>query len=214
MLSTKEQRRAKQKIVYLSNKADKRGKIIKPACCQGCGITTEKLERHHNDYNKIYEVEWLCTKCHGKRHRRTSPDYVSPVLPEAIPPKREKVTGKKRSYRIPEKLKLMMKRDGLSFYRWCINNGFKHSTVNHLFSGETVGLWGQAKEAKGLLDRDYAGWNEYIDKPETVQLMCRKCGHIWKPLISDPEFCPKCKNAKWWTEKRIHNKKARHRTGQ
>ena len=48
------------------------GRIEKPAECSDCGEATEakRLTGHHNDYNKPYEVEWLCYVCHGKRHRK------------------------------------------------------------------------------------------------------------------------------------------------
>jgi len=32
----------------------------------------EKKQKHHPDYDKPYEVELLCCKCHGKRQRQIS----------------------------------------------------------------------------------------------------------------------------------------------
>ena len=43
------------------------GRIIKPTCCQRCGIkpTSRHLHGHHHDYSKPLDVEWICTTCHG-----------------------------------------------------------------------------------------------------------------------------------------------------
>lgn len=40
---------------------------LKPNC-EVCG-STEKLQRHHDDYSKPFEVMTLCQRCHKKRHR-------------------------------------------------------------------------------------------------------------------------------------------------
>lgn len=49
-------------------RAVKRGKIIKPEACSDCG-QIDNVHGHHADYSKRFEVEWLCSQCHGKRHR-------------------------------------------------------------------------------------------------------------------------------------------------
>ncbi len=48
-----------------------RGLLQKPKRCTECGKAVEarKLEGHHPDYAKPLEVNWLCTICHGKKHR-------------------------------------------------------------------------------------------------------------------------------------------------
>ena len=43
------------------------GKLIPVAHCEDCGHEA-KLQKHHADYSKPLAVEWLCSKCHGKRH--------------------------------------------------------------------------------------------------------------------------------------------------
>lgn len=48
------------------DKAVRRGEI-KRLPCGDCGAT--KAHAHHEDYSKPLDVMWLCTVCHGKRHR-------------------------------------------------------------------------------------------------------------------------------------------------
>lgn len=51
-------------------KAVSEGRIDKPDRCEECGVAErDRLQGHHADYSKPLEVEWLCTSCHGKRHR-------------------------------------------------------------------------------------------------------------------------------------------------
>jgi hypothetical protein len=46
------------------------GKVAKPNRCEDCGEQFEKhrLQGHHADYSKFYDVDWLCHACHVKRH--------------------------------------------------------------------------------------------------------------------------------------------------
>jgi len=53
------------------NKAVQSGKIIRPDVCPVCGEET-KVDGHHYDYDKPYDVIWACRSCHMKEHS----DYI------------------------------------------------------------------------------------------------------------------------------------------
>lgn len=59
----------KTKARMILYSAIRSGKIQRPIACQECGAITS-VQGHHNDYSHPYEVEWLCSLCHGKRHRK------------------------------------------------------------------------------------------------------------------------------------------------
>jgi len=49
------------------NNAVRDGKLT-PKPCERCGFAMG-VQAHHEDYSKPLDVVWLCTKCHGQRHR-------------------------------------------------------------------------------------------------------------------------------------------------
>lgn len=46
----------------------KNGSLVRPDQCERCGGKCTP-EAHHEDYSKPLDVDWLCTSCHGERHR-------------------------------------------------------------------------------------------------------------------------------------------------
>jgi hypothetical protein len=46
------------------------GKIIRPSACSLCGTTETKIQAHHPDYSKTYDVIWVCRSCHFMVHDR------------------------------------------------------------------------------------------------------------------------------------------------
>jgi hypothetical protein len=51
------------------NNAVAKGRLKKPQTCERCLNDNLNLHGHHEDYSKPLEVIWLCTECHGERHR-------------------------------------------------------------------------------------------------------------------------------------------------
>ncbi len=73
-----EQTKARMRAERVSEKGQARnalreavrsGRVMKPDACQDCGRSGVKIDGHHHDYTKPFDVEWLCSWCHGKRHR-------------------------------------------------------------------------------------------------------------------------------------------------
>lgn len=64
---TKE-RGPKDKSRQVMRNAIRRGRVIRPKVCQECG-KRRSIHAHHEDYKKPLNVEWLCSSCHGKKHR-------------------------------------------------------------------------------------------------------------------------------------------------
>lgn len=57
----------RRKAHIIVNNAIRSGKLkVKP--CERCGFAFG-VQAHHEDHNKPLDVTWLCTPCHGERHR-------------------------------------------------------------------------------------------------------------------------------------------------
>jgi len=43
------------------------GRLLKPKQCSQC-CSSDRIHAHHADYSSPLDVEWLCHKCHERRH--------------------------------------------------------------------------------------------------------------------------------------------------
>lgn len=82
------------------NRALKRGDLVRPDACEGCG-KVGKVDGHHDDYLYPLVVRWLCRRCHKGLHPYERSDTITPM------PRRKFKTNN-------EALKYLMKRWGLS----------------------------------------------------------------------------------------------------
>ncbi len=64
----KKKNRYKINARFRVTNAIRRGKMSRGIKCECCGIEEGKMEAHHEDYDKPYEVNWLCFICHKKKH--------------------------------------------------------------------------------------------------------------------------------------------------
>jgi hypothetical protein len=55
---------------YAVADALRRGKLVKPAMCEGCNTETpsRRLQAHHPNHLERLNVNWLCVDCHAKVH--------------------------------------------------------------------------------------------------------------------------------------------------
>jgi len=60
-----EQRKKNNARAY-TNVYKRRGKLV-PQPCEKCAA--EKVEAHHDDYDKPLQVRWLCRSCHVEHHQ-------------------------------------------------------------------------------------------------------------------------------------------------
>jgi hypothetical protein len=65
----------KQRTRGLTTRAIQDGRLVRPDKCESCGAGDCRIETHHTDYTKPYEVQWLCSKCHGIAHRGNKKKY-------------------------------------------------------------------------------------------------------------------------------------------
>jgi hypothetical protein len=58
----------KRKAHNYVKRAIEKGLLIKPLHCELCGAT-ERIEAHHENYNKPLDVIFVCSTCHHKIHK-------------------------------------------------------------------------------------------------------------------------------------------------
>jgi len=55
----------------LVDAAIRRGTLVRPKCCSGCGREAV-IHAHHDDYAKPLVVRWLCASCHRFLHNKAA----------------------------------------------------------------------------------------------------------------------------------------------
>lgn len=68
----KEKHPHKRKAHIIVGNAMRDGKLQQPEQCEQCG-KVGSVQAHHEDYSKPLDVVWLCSACHGLRHRKYCP---------------------------------------------------------------------------------------------------------------------------------------------
>jgi len=74
-------------VRMMLNQAIAKGDISRPEHCQLCN-KIGKIQAHHIDYGRPFQILWVCSCCHGQIHRKDhalnpSNNYQSP-LPEIL----------------------------------------------------------------------------------------------------------------------------------
>lgn len=70
-IANRERAPTKRKANTAVSNAIRDKRLIPGTRCEDCGhdFRHHRREAHHEDYDKPLQVEWLCSLCHGKRHR-------------------------------------------------------------------------------------------------------------------------------------------------
>ena len=51
------------------NNAVAKGTVVRPKECSVCLQEKKRIEGHHTDYSKPYDVQWMCSGCHADQDR-------------------------------------------------------------------------------------------------------------------------------------------------
>lgn len=71
----------RERLRYLTIEAERKGLLVRPDACEGCGDTNAHLDRHHEDYSDHLNVQWICRKCHIRVHHEGNlPGFGRPLL--------------------------------------------------------------------------------------------------------------------------------------
>ena len=67
----------KYKARYILNNAIKQG-MVERKPCERCG-SINRVNGHHADYSKPFNVKWLCPKCHMEKDKRQPIQLACPM---------------------------------------------------------------------------------------------------------------------------------------
>lgn len=62
----------KYRAHMMLNIAVQSGQIVRPDHCEDCGLVCTP-HGHHENYEKHFEVIWVCPQCHKRRHAHATP---------------------------------------------------------------------------------------------------------------------------------------------
>lgn len=66
-------------------RAVEKGILIRPDTCERCGRRWKTIA-HHSDYDKPFDVMWLCSSCHMKIHRAIWRELADAGFSVPMPP--------------------------------------------------------------------------------------------------------------------------------
>lgn len=75
----------RRRVRSLLTSAVKNGKLVRPLRCELCQGCQGRIEAHHSDYGKPFDVVWLCIPCHKKAHQPDSPMNPDNVVQTPMP---------------------------------------------------------------------------------------------------------------------------------
>lgn len=52
------------------------GRWERPTICMHCGLSSDRIEAHHEDYTKPLSVVWLCKKCHTQADKLVNKNII------------------------------------------------------------------------------------------------------------------------------------------
>lgn len=132
---------AQQRAYWHVKDALRRGALSRPAKCENCGTDPglmknkkSKIQAHHEDYNKPFDVKWLCVKCHiavTPRNNNCTPAPRFGVMNNAAKLSAENV--------------LFIKKSPLSGRKLALLFGVNASTVHRVRSGRN---WAKLEDGK------------------------------------------------------------------
>lgn len=56
-----------RKVRHIVERAIQKGELTRPLYCALCGRES-RIQAHHEDYSKAFDILWVCASCHKKIH--------------------------------------------------------------------------------------------------------------------------------------------------